>query len=265
RVGKNPRLRMVEDFSRPAPPKADPDDLLSTSRLPMAGSRPRPSAGHSRGPVAPEPPLPPEPSAPPTATSPEMPAVIAERHRMFTEERNLLEDAWSRRRMLAVAGAVALVGLACFALGVWKFSQPPEVDSDPKLDAVTGAVQEYLQTPPPAAVTSLEPTPILPPAPPPPAVAPIEPPPASSLEPAPDSKSNLAWISLHANRPARAYIDGVRVKRSLPLVHYPIKPGVREITLETLRAPRQREVFQVQLSRGEHKKLEQLFTSPRRR
>ncbi|WP_232536809.1 hypothetical protein [Cystobacter fuscus] len=187
--------------------------------------------------------------------------MLAERQRMLTEERNLLEDAWSRRRMLAVASAIALVGLACFALGVWKFSQPPPVDTDPKVDAVSGAVQQYLQEPPPAVQPISPPPPALPP----PEPAP-EPPAASSLEPASaPSKANLAWITLEANRPARAYIDGVRVKRPLPLVHYPLKPGMREVTVETLRTPRQREVFKLRLERGEHKKVEQIFPAPRRR
>ncbi|WP_084735380.1 serine/threonine protein kinase [Cystobacter ferrugineus] len=248
RIGKNPRLRVVEDYSRPVA-RPDTDDLIETAPL-----RSRPALAPVR--VAAPPPEP-EPVLP-APTAPEMPAVIAERQRMLTEERNLLEDTWSRRRMLAVASAVALVGLACFALGVWKYSQPPPVDTDPKVDAVSGAVEQYLQGPPPPEEPSAPPSAVPTPAP--------EPPAASSLEPAPAaSKANLAWITLEANRPARAYIDGVRVKRPLPLVHYPLKPGLREVTVETLRSPRQREVFQLRLERGEHKKVEQIFPAPRRR
>jgi serine/threonine-protein kinase len=217
RTGKNPRLRVVEDFSRPVA-RPDTDDLIDTAPL---RSRPAPVR------VAAPPPEPEPEPLPPTSTAPELPAVIAERQRMLTEERNLLEDAWRRRRMLAVASAIALVGLACFALGVWKFSQPPPVDTDPKVDAVSGAVQQYLQETPPAA-------------------EPLSPP------------------SAHPP-PAPAYIDGVRVKRPLPLVHYPLKPGTREVTVETLRVPRQREVFKLRLERGEHKKVEQIFPAPRRR
>ncbi|WNG26914.1 serine/threonine protein kinase [Cystobacter fuscus] len=252
RTGRNPRLRVVEDFTRPVA-RPDTDDLIDTAPL-----RARPAPARVAAPP-PEPEPAPEP-VPPTATAPELPAVIAERQRMLTEERNLLEDAWSRRRMLAVASAIALVGLACFALGVWKFSQPPPVDTDPKVEAVSGAVQQYLQETPPAAEPLSPPSAVPPPAPTP------EPPAASSLEPVPDaSKANLAWITLEANRPARAYIDGVRVKRPLPLVHYPLKPGTRQVTVETLRVPRQREVFTLRLERGEHKKVEQIFPAPRRR
>jgi serine/threonine-protein kinase len=244
---------VVEDYSRPIA-RPDTDDLIDTAPI---RSRQPPAPARAAAPPS-EPALSPEP-VPPTPTAPELPAVIAERQRMLTEERNLLEDAWSRRRMLAVASAIALVGLACFALGVWKYSQPPPVDTDPKVDAVSGAVHQYLQEPPPAEPIS-----------PPPAVPPpepvSEPPAASDLESASaPSKGNLAWITLEANRPARAYIDGVRVKRPLPLVHYPLKPGLREVTVETLRSPRQREVFQLRLERGEHKKVEQLFPAPRRR
>ena len=87
--------------------------------------------------------------------------------------------------------------------------------------------------------------------------APAEP---STARPA--GSTERFWSSGAA--PARAYIDGVRVKRNLPLVRYPVKSGTREIIVETLGLPRQREPFAVRLERGEHKKLEQIFQTPSR-
>ena len=167
-----------------------------------------------------------------------------------------MEDARRRRRMLVLAGVSALVGAVFFGLGVWKFAQRQQPDTDPKVSAVSGAVEQYLQQPPAPA-----------PEPPPKArpTAPPEPVVTSDAPAAEDSRRAVAYLSIDANLPARAYIDGVRVKRNLPLVRYPVKSGSREIIVETLGLPRQRELFEVRLERGEHKKLEQVFKhSPNR-
>ncbi|HEX8821042.1 MAG TPA: serine/threonine-protein kinase [Archangium sp.] len=262
RVGKNPRLRMVEDFSRPEPsavPEGDEEDRIDTAKL-EPEPKLEPTLVRSRvseGTVSRSRPPPDRssyiPMPPPTA--PDMPAVGGKR--LFTEERNLLADARRRRRMLVLVGVTALVGVVFFALGVWKFSQRPESEPDPKVSAVSGAVEQYLQQP----------------VQPPPAPVPSKPRPAPSQESEGASTPNaaeesrkpgLGYVSISANRPARAYIDGVRVKRNLPLVRYPVRPGTREIIVETLGLPRQRELFEVRLERGEHKKLEQLFPTASR-
>ncbi|HEY0097002.1 MAG TPA: hypothetical protein VGB96_21930, partial [Archangium sp.] len=185
----------------------------------------------------------------PPPTSPEVKAAVAQR-RMFTEERNLLEDLRRRRRMMAVAGGIALVGVVCFALGVWKFSQRPQLDTDPKVSAVSGAVEQYLQMPDaqPPEPEAARPT------------GPADPVVASpSGEAEETARAGVAYLSISANQLSRVYIDGVRVKRNLPLVRYPVKAGTREIIIETIGIPRQRELFELRLERGEHKKLEQLF------
>ncbi|AKJ03655.1 serine/threonine-protein kinase [Archangium gephyra] len=277
RIGKNPRLRVVEDYSRPEPepeprpephkPPVDPDDLIDTAKIEPTGVRIRPPLSEGtqtrarlppslvRGHVSEQPPAA-EPDRSyipmPPPTSPEVKAAVAQR-RLFTEERNLLADLRRRRQMLAVAGGIALVGVVCFAFAAWKFSQRPQLDTDPKVSAVSGAVEQYLQMPdaPPSGAGK------------PGSTAPQDPggvSPQSGIEEAP--RSSVAYLSLEANQPARAYIDGVRVKRNLPLVRYPVKPGNREIIIETIGLPRQRELFEVRLERGEHKKLEQLFKPP---
>jgi serine/threonine-protein kinase len=280
RIGKNPRLRVVEDFTRPAEPrpeptpapeKGDPEDRIDTAKLEpeVTVSRSRVSEGTvSRARLPPslvrghasesqptgEPDRSYIPMPPPTA---EVPRVMRGSRRMFTEERNLLEDARRRRRMLVLAGVSALVGAVFFGVGVWKFSQRSQPETDPKVSAVSGAVEEYLQRPP-------EPAPE-----PPPRVRPTAPPEPVVVSDAPaveeSRKGGLAYLSIDANLPARIYIDGVRVKRNLPLVRYPVRPGTREIIVETLGLPRQREPFEVRLERGEHKQMHQVFkNSPNR-
>jgi serine/threonine-protein kinase len=264
RIGRNPRLRVVEDFSRPEPrpEEGDPEDRIDTAKLEPEEtvSRSRVSEGTVtrarlppslvRGHPSEQPPAEPDrsyiPMPPPT--SPEVKAAVAQQ-RLFTEERNLLEDARRRRQMLALSGVIALVATVCFAIGVWKFTQRPQLETDPKVSAVSGAVEQYLQQQPPE-----------PPEPPKPRnTSPPEPVVVSASGADDSPKSGIAYLSLSANLPARAYIDGIRVKRNLPLVRYPVRSGTREIIVETIGTPRQREVFQVRVERGEHKKLEQLF------
>lgn len=270
RVGKHPRLRVVEDFSRPEPPSeapspaGDAEDRIDTekiegtvirSRVPEGTvTRARVPPSLVRGHVSGQPPTTAEPDRSyipmPPPTSPEVKAAVSQR-RLFTEERNLQEDARRRRRMLAVAGAIALVGMVCFAFALWKFSWRPQLDTDPKVSAVSGAVEQYLQDEAPTS----------PPEPSKPRNSPSPDPvvvstPGTGEDP---PKTGVAYLSIEANRPARAYIDGVRVKRNLPLVRYPVRSGTREIIIETIGVPRYREVFQVSLERGEHRKLQQLF------
>jgi eukaryotic-like serine/threonine-protein kinase len=256
RVGKNPRLRIVEDFSKPVPAREDPEDTRDTAKIEMTQTRVR---AVRPAPAAPPPPAVQSPdsyAALPAPTQSGLPAAErGSRGRLFTEERNLLEDARRRRRLMTVAGSVAGVGLVFFAFGLWRFTQRPQVDTDPGVAAVSGAVREYLREPPRPA-----PAPTPTPAAPPPVV--VETP--ASTEP-PAAKAEQAFVSLSANRPARASINGVPIKRSLPLTKYPVKPGDVEITVETLHVPRQRQVFHVYLKGGEHHQLKQLFPSSSRR
>ncbi|WNG37061.1 serine/threonine protein kinase [Archangium violaceum] len=269
RVGKHPRLRVVEDFSRPEPPseppppQGDAEDRIDTEKLERTVLRSRvPEGTVTRARVPPslvrghgseQPPTTAEPDRSyipmPPPTSPEVKAAVAQR-RLFTEERNLQEDARRRRRMLAVASAIALVGMVCFAFALWRFSQRPQLDTDPKVSAVSGAVEQYLQEPPTSSPEPPKPSHSPPP-------EPVVVSPQGTGEDPP--KAGVAYLSLEADRPARAYINGVRVKRNLPLVRYPVRSGTHEIIIETIGVPRYREVFQVSLERGEHKMLQQLF------
>ncbi|WP_257449442.1 serine/threonine protein kinase [Archangium lipolyticum] len=262
RIVKNPRLRVVEDLTRPEPKpeegdaedridtaKMEPEHTVSRSRVSegtVTRARIPPSLvrGHSEKPPA-EPDRSYIPMPPPT--SPEVKAAVSQQ-RLFTEERNLLADARRRRQMLAVAGVIALVATVCFVFGLWRFMQKPQLDTDPKVSAVSGAVEQYLQQQP------------SPPSSPSKSRTPPDPVVVSGSGVSEDShKTGIAYLSISANLPARAYVDGVRVKRNLPLARYPVRSGTREIIVETIGTPRQREAFQVRLERGEHKKLEQLF------
>ena len=249
--------------------RSPPDEVSRSKVTEGTAGRVRVPASLVRGPDAAPARTPPPPEAVKTAkpaesvrtdialpppSLPEMPAVDG--RRLFTEERNLLADARRRRRMKFIAGGIALVGVVCFAVGVWRFSRWPHFDTDPKVAAVNEAVQEYLDQPPASSRPRTTPKP-------PTASTVPTPPAASSVEPIPPG--GAAWLSLDANLPARVYIDGTRIKHLLPLLRYPIKPGVREITVETLGLPRQRESFELRLEKGEHKKLEQIFTPPPQR
>jgi serine/threonine-protein kinase len=264
-------MRVVEDPHRSLP-EEDPQDRRDTDPLvpqvegtaararslaPEGGTRSRVPPSLVRGRESQQEPSA-EPDRPyipmPPPTDPEVEAVVAQR-RLFTEERNLLADAQRRRRMRAVAVALALVGAVCFALGAWHFSQRPRGAVDPKVSAVSAAVlQDKVHKAPPPP----------PPRPPPRQERPAEPKaPEYGLHEEPGGeessrKGSGAWLSLKVNVPARASIDGVPVKRTLPLVRYPVKPGTRRIVVETL-ATSQREEFELRFERGQHRKLEQRF------
>jgi hypothetical protein len=64
--------------------------------------------------------------------------------------------------------------------------------------------------------------------------------------------------------PARVFIDGVLQRKRAPLTNYPVKPGNRNFTLESV-ATKQHFDFSVRFGRGEHRVVEQKFESTPRR
>ncbi len=275
RVGRNPRLKWVEDFSEekthvadelnkePSPAKGGTSARAALASAPTASSRPPPSLvrGHAQEESTsvyvprdrPEIPMP-----PPTE---ENVRAVGGGKRLFTEERNLLAIASRQRRALSLAGAIALVGLFAFALAVWRFSAPPPPEPkpaiiDPRADAISGAVDQYRATPPE-------------PSKPPKVVEPRTPAPAPAPRgedapetPRPDADS--AFLTLRSNRPARVFIDGARLSRRTPLVKYPVKPGNRLIVLEAT-GTKERAEFQLRFERGQHRTIDQQFDSTPRR
>ncbi|RKH65341.1 serine/threonine protein kinase, partial [Corallococcus llansteffanensis] len=77
-------------------------------------------------------------------------------------------------------------------------------------------------------------------------------------EPAVPPKAWRAFLTLRTNLPARVYIDGVRVRRTTPLLNYPVRAGTRDIRVVAL-STGERKDFQLRFSRGQHQKLDEQF------
>jgi serine/threonine-protein kinase len=253
RVGRNPRLKWVEDLSeektsiaeeqqQPAPPPARPSPA---ARAPGAEApRPLPSLVRAPPPEEPSPSRAPRerPEIPmPPATEESLRAIGASGRRLFTEERNLRAYAQRKRQALGLAGAIAVVAVIAFALAIWQLRTaplPPEPPKpvDPRADAISDAVDQYVATPP------------------------VKPRPPD--EPRPDA--NSAYLTLRTNLPARVIIDGTMINKRTPLMKYPVKAGTRHIVLEAI-GTKERITFELRFERGKHQTLEQKFESTPRR
>ncbi|SES89713.1 serine/threonine protein kinase [Stigmatella erecta] len=246
RVGRNPRLKWVEDVpDAPERPAEEPPEEAATSvrkRL-VAREAPapvQPSAAKDR----PEIPMP-----PPTQEG----IPVAKRRRLFTEELNLLKTTRRQRRALSLAGAFALVGLFAFVLATWERPAPGDVSpappEAPPVAAQAGGPGSPLREPPPA-----QPIPV------PPAPEPRE----QAVAEAPPVRAQAAFVTLRANAPARVFIDGVPLSRRTPLVRYPVKPGTRLIVLESV-STGERAEFRLHFERGKTRAIEQKFKPVPRR
>jgi serine/threonine-protein kinase len=275
-VGRNPRMKWVEDFSEektriadeakePPPPQPSPPSKKGTgSRSALPPSTPeRPPPSLVRAPPADEPTSvyvprdrPEVPMPPPTSDN--VP-VSGDGRRLLTEERNLMAMAQRRHKALGVALAIAMVGFFSFALAVWQFGDkppveqprpPPPVAMDPRASAISGAVDQYG-------------TPVKPPQ--------VPRVPSANLPddredsadtPRPDA--NSAFITLRTNVPARVIIDGTPIRKRTPLTKYPVKAGTRNFTLEAV-GTKERVDFTLRFERGQHRTMEQQFATGSRR
>ncbi|MFL5350056.1 MAG: serine/threonine protein kinase [Hyalangium sp.] len=277
-VGRNPRLKWVEDFSeektrladelKPEPPSKG--GTSARAALPPSPQQPlRAMPASMRPPPAEEPTrayVPRErteiPMPPPTS---EGISIGNDGRRLLTEERNLLAIARRKRHALGLATAIAVVGVFAFTLAVWQFQAPPpprasvpqpeKPPADPRASAISGAVEQY-GTPP------------QPPKPAPKPESSKSTPGASEgreegVEP-PRPDADSAFLTLRTNMPARVFIDGVLQRKRAPLAKYPVKAGNRSFTLESL-STKQHAEFSLRFERGEHRVIEQKFESTPRR
>ncbi|MDY7231459.1 serine/threonine-protein kinase [Hyalangium rubrum] len=268
-VGRNPRLKWVDDLSEEKTHVAE--ELQEPAASPPKAA---PAARAAPPPAAPPPSARPPPSLVRTAPSKEPPAqgyVPRERKeipmppptdasirigisgkRLFTEERDLRAMEQRKRSALGLASGIFLVGVIAFALAIWQLgaTKPPAPapKPDPRADAITGAVNQYVASPKPP-----EPKPA------PPEVSPRKEP---VDEPRPDP--NSAFLTLRSNVPARVIIDGTVLSRRTPLVKYPVKPGTRHIVLEAV-GTKERVEFEARFERGKNHTIEQKFDSTPRR
>ncbi|GHG96137.1 serine/threonine-protein kinase [Comamonas sp. JC664] len=266
RIGRNPRLKMVEDFSAPEPTE---DDELSVSvSAPGRPRRPRRPQAEARGPktlldsipAAMKPDVPRERddiAMPPS--DPALPRPSEVQRRLNSAERRLsiAENRYGRK--MAIVGILVGVGLITFLAAAWRFrgddagvpkAATPEV---PVAEAPVG---------PPPAVPILPPPAARPPAP--AAPAPRAQEEDAAPEPKLPPKSQRAFVTISTNVPAHVYIDGARVSRRTPLTRYPIKAGTRHIKLVSVATGEPKEL-DLRLKRGQHQKvLVDTFTPQRR-
>ncbi|MBN9685461.1 MULTISPECIES: serine/threonine protein kinase [unclassified Corallococcus] len=327
RAGRNPRVKVIEDFSgpplgddeppvptgrraamRPGPALGDDEPPVPTGRraamrpggaeeepakrpalrpakgaggrapgqetaiLPAGGGVP--AAAERRGRAEPTEALPAEPRserrmAPPKAegrvrSDMAVPAP-SDRHLPVHQRFDTVEtprmsavDAGTRRkRLLFIAGGIALVGLFMFAVAAWRLGLEPVKEPElPRYDPNAPA--------PPANPSALKPIAPPPPAPPPnPGARDIEDEDADedAAEPGVPPKNQRAFLTLRTNLPANVFIDGAKVRRATPLLNYPVRVGTRDIRVVAISTGEQKD-FQLRFSRGQHQKLEEQFQPP---
>ncbi|NBD11242.1 protein kinase [Corallococcus sp. c25j21] len=170
-----------------------------------------------------------------------------------------------RQRLLFIAGGIALVGLFMFAVAAWRLGldpvHAPELPRyDPNAPVASGAPGE--QTANPSALKPIAPpAPVAPPAPGGRDVEDLDDGAEDAAESAVPPKNQRAFLTLRTNLPARVYIDGARVRRTTPLVNFPIRVGTRDIRVVALSTGEQKD-FQLRFSRGQHQKLDEQFQPP---
>ncbi|MCP3099392.1 serine/threonine protein kinase [Myxococcus sp. K15C18031901] len=251
-AGRNPRLRVVEDFSSPEPLPDDDEEFSVVGRRAAARAAKRAAAPVDRSRTLPDP----MPAVIPAASRPRddiampppsAPSLPATPPRMPTMEREVQRIQGRRGRMVAIAGAIALVGLLSFAIAAWRLGGPEEgvaeLEDEP--------LPDVLPVPPPP------PLPIARPATPAPArggaaheesaPADEDSSPAPSYRPPP--KSQRGYLTVEANVPARVYVDGELVARSTPVTRLPVRPGVRLIMLVAI-STGEREQLELRIEKG---------------
>ncbi|WP_375745119.1 protein kinase [Corallococcus interemptor] len=275
---KRPALRPAKGAGGRAPGQ-------ETAVLPAGGGAPSPApvaadaGGPRRGRAEPTEALPAEPRserrmAPPKAEgrvrSDMAEPAPSDRHvpvhqRFDTVETPRMDavDAGTRRkRLLFIAGGIALVGLFMFAVAAWRLGLEPVQEPElPRYDP-NAPVANGTQTP--ANPSALKPITPPPPAPPPnPGARDIEDEEAAedTAEPAVPPKNQRAFLTLRTNLPANVFIDGAKVRRATPLVNHPVRVGTRDIRVVAISTGEQKD-FQLRFSRGQHQKLDEQFQPP---
>ncbi len=268
RIGRNPRLKVVEDFSSPEPSEDD-EGSVSVSMPGRRAPRPRRPQLEARGPKTIPDSIPaamkPEPARerddiamPPS--DPALPTPSDVQRRLNSAERRLYVAENRYGRIMSIAGAIAAVGLVTFLVAAWKFggddTPEPEAADSQALEAAApvGPPPPMPIVPPPAAQPAPTPTPA------PRVQEEVEEP----SEPRAPPKSQRAYVTITTNVPAIVYIDGARLSRRTPLNRYPLKAGTRRIKLVSVATGEPKEL-DLRLKRGQHQKvLVDSFLSPRR-
>lgn len=255
------RVRVVEDFSspEPGPEPTDPDARYAPTRGEGA------HAAKSRAQFAPSDPPSIEVSQPMSDSGIPYPLVResgGRKRRMITEERKLWKAALQRRRFLAVAVGVGLVGVFCFALVLYRFgrtpgSTPGELPrKEPTAETRSQQPQEPRRAPEPkpepkepVQVPATAQTPVR-----------IEPEPAAESRPV---SRGVAYLTLRSNVRAHVYVDGKKLRGTTPIRRHRVAPGKREIAVVSVKTGERKE-FSIQFKKGQERKLLERFQERRR-
>jgi serine/threonine-protein kinase len=231
------RMRAVEDFEglpEPAPrtETPPPDERAPAQDTGLSAAAPGPEVSQPLS----------DPGYPLVQTS-----AGGKPRRMLTEERSLYRLGQRRKRLLMVAGAIALVGAFSFGLVLWRdrgkgpaMRPPPHVDGP-----VLPPVVERPKVPEPEAdVRAARPIP-------------HEPDPLPDVWHVPPKKG-AGFLTVTTDAAATVVVDGQKVRKGTPLKRYPVAPGALKIMLVNSATGERRE-FTVRVAKGQVVKLEERF------
>jgi hypothetical protein len=187
----------------------------------------------------------------------------------------LAQAAQRRKRMAVVALVLAMVGAFSLVFALRRIGGKPtpgEVGRrtpdgqrpDPAVRTIDGALRKYEEPRHPEPPASKPPAPA--------------PPPATEASPAPDKqlaaveeeditayeppeRDAAAFLTILSDMPATVTIDGFRVKKPTPLFKFPVEPGTRRITLESI-ATQERRTFELSFEKGKLRRVDERFRSP---
>lgn len=223
--GRNPRVKVIEDFQMPLPKSEDsaPHPVVSA---------PPPRKPQQRSPA--------DLAAERSQTTETPSAVIsqpntAELARMHTSERNIWIDRISRQRSMFLAIGVAVVGVVFFTYALVSRMNAAERS----LPLV--AVGEVPEPPPPRPAPAAD----------------------STIYDSPPAKRSAGFLTITADAAAVVYIDGRRVKQKPPLTDYPVAPGMRKVVVEQIRTGQKHTEF-VSIGRGRSATVNAIFEKKRR-
>ncbi len=255
------RVRVIEDFS---------DQTVDDPTDPTAAQKPAGKPPRARAPTPPPSQQQPQQlSEPGVLSGPSDVPLVKEpggrKRRMFTEEVNLFRAAQKRKHFLAIAAAVALVGVFCFVLVVWRFAGAGAGS------ASSSAVPPGRSPPPPSATSASQvagakaeaaPGTEAP-------ARPARAPGAPSLgtpvriEAEPEATTGHAFLTITSNVRARVYVNGKALRGYTPLRRKRLEPGTHKIAVVAVRTGERRE-FTQRFEAGKTVTLTERFKERRR-
>ncbi|WP_223632193.1 serine/threonine-protein kinase [Corallococcus sp. EGB] len=174
-----------------------------------------------------------------------------------TPRMDAVDRALRRKRLVFIAGGIALVGVFMFAVAAWRLGLEPVHEPElPRYDPDAPAANSTSSRANPSALKPIAPPPAAPPSD--PSARDIE---DEDAEPGVPPRNQRAFLTLRTNLPANVFIDGAKLRRVTPLVNYPVRVGTRDIRVVAISTGEQKD-FQLRFSRGQHQKLDEQFQPP---